>query len=216
MTRYNGNYTKDFDDNTYEPNLIKWQMMVYDAAKEFYISPLGTGSSVVLPDSICHPPNRLLCDRAVVNALTDIKRARDFHIMGETDDTKFASYIGYWLSRSKPFMLHLNSYEVEPISKNGEIQKGAFNLCFSINELFIADFMLAAVLTRDIHSDIQNANGTCLQKLEEHGHKSLQTRTMLDSLSYYLEFRSKGAQELELFLKGLLTCHVGASIEYLE
>jgi hypothetical protein len=218
LSRYNGDYTKEFDDATYVPNLVKWKKIVFDMAEDFYDTPLGTGEAPVIPSDICYPPNRLLCDRAVLNALTDIKRARDYHPIGETDYTKFASYIGYWLTRSKPFMLSVGNYNAEIIKseKDGKLLKGAFNLCFEINELFIADFMLAVVLTRakDINNDIQNANGTCSDLRREHKLKYTTTESMYQSLCYYLAFRTRGAQELELFLQGLLTCYVGASMEY--
>ena len=217
----NGDYLDAFADDTYEESLCKWLKIVFEDAKLFYEAQLSTGigSAPVNVRDICYPPNRLLCDRAVINALTDIKRAREYHPIKNTELTKFAAYIGYWLTRSKPFMLKLDEYEIEPIgAKNNKGQRGGLNACFSVNEQFVASFMISTVLAQNIGNvaGVVDVYEACSNYHKENRLRSCATDSMNDSLCYYLEFRSRGAQELELFLNGLLTCSVETSLEVPE
>ena len=68
------------------------------------------------------------------------------------------------------------------------------DLCKSLNELFITNFMLSLIQR-------QPTGDLCADHHRVFGYADLQ-----DSLHYFLKYRQYTAQELELFLKGLDTC----------
>ena len=213
MKRHNGDYREEFNDPAYEEQLGFWLTILEKTSQKFYYASHNVGDARILTSHISHLPNNLLLHQAVINALSDIKRIKEYHSVGNVELIKFAAYIGYWLARAKPFALKLENYAA-PIQKNGVMQCGVFNFCISLNEAFVADFIFAAVFCKDVEADVLSANNTCLHMRREHGVKFLPSETILSSLHYYLCYRLRGAQELELFLKGLLACPIDFAGQY--
>ena len=213
MRRFYETYRDDFKDPKdpeYEGRLRLWLTVVRTAANRFFATSLDVGEAMpIAPSQIFCPPSYLLTDRAVINAFSDIRRIRNYHNIGEIEIIEFAAYIGYWLAKAKPFSLRLDKYDAPPIKKDGGLHKAIFNLCFSLNEVFVAEFMLSIALSKnDVSKEVLAANTLCLREREGCKFESIASKTILDSLHYYLSYQLRGAQELELFLKGLLACPI--------
>jgi hypothetical protein len=123
-----------------------------------------------------------------------------YHAVEKPTRYKYAAYIGFWWQRSKPFLCKLHDYpDFKHYPAFQKIQdESAFmlflELCKSLNELFITNFMLSLV-------QMQPTGNVCV----DHG-KTFKYADLQDSLHYFLRYRHYTAQELELFLKGLNTC----------
>jgi hypothetical protein len=230
MDKRNGNYKREFKDSEYEKHLRFWMGTVRTMADSFFEASFDIGDSKIVPARISYPPNLLLIDRAIINAFSDLARIKDYHYIGYPDPKnrnighvatiKFVAYIGYWLAKAKPFSLCVREYSALPNPTDGKLRtKAEFNFCFSINEVFIAEFILATVFKKQVSKDRLAASESCLCMRKEGDcdfvssstTSGAMSDTILDSLLYYLSYRLRGAQELELFLKGLLACPVECS-----
>jgi hypothetical protein len=213
MLAASGTYTEDFDDPEYEECLRTWQNVVRSMADRFSTSLHNIAGIKIRLSNVSFPPNNLLIHQAVINAFSDIRRIKEFHDIGKVDTLKFTAYIGYWLAKAKPFGLRIDEY-VSPIKENGIFQAGVFNLCVSINEMFIADFIFATTFFKDASQNVMDANRVCSQSRKVGNFRSLCHKTIRESLHYYLCYRLRSAQELELFLKGLLACPVDCTATF--
>jgi hypothetical protein len=213
MLAASGTYTEDFDDPEYEECLRMWQNIVRAMADRFSIFLYNIAGIKIRLSNVSYPPNNLLIHQAVINAFSDIKRIKEFHDIGKVDTLKFTAYICYWLAKAKPFGLRIDEY-VSPIKESGTFQAGVFNLCVSINEMFIADFIFATTFFKDASQNVMNANRVCSQSRKDGNFRSLCHKTIRESLHYYLCYRLRSAQELELFLKGLLACPVDCTATF--
>jgi len=205
---YNGNYEYEFKDSEYENEIKAFLDSVKSAAVKFYNTRIPIGTINISPQQICYEPNELLINKAVQDALSDIKRIKDYHTEVKNPEiAKFASYIGYWLSRAKPFSLKHNKYEALFLGMNDNEQKKVkLNFCYAVNEIFIAELMLAMIFGGDLKNDVVSASDVCLNIRKSNNMRITPLNTILDLLVYYLIYRSRGPQELELFLIGLSAC----------
>jgi len=148
---------------------------------------------------IIYPPNEILIDDVVLNAVADINRIKGFHPVGKPKFYKYAAYIGFWWQRVKPLLCKAHDYKyLEKILKNAEFDV-VIDICNSVNEEFIADVMLDII-------QIPPTGGSSLC-IKNHADSKLVPYTDIrDSLSYFLRYRHYSAQELEIFLKGLNVC----------
>ena len=210
MEMYNGNYKQEFDDTKYEEEFKKWANLIKSLAVKFYKSSIDIGKIKISPQIFCYEPNELLINKAVQDALSDIKRIKDYHSEVKNPEVaKYASYIGYWLSRAKPFNLKTNNYDAVFIGlQNDEQKRAKLNLCYSINEIFITEVILAITLHTNPPNEVITASDTCLTMRKSKELKITLLSTIKDALIYYLLYRSRGPQELELFLIGLLACPI--------
>ena len=208
MEMYNGNYLEEFKDTRYEEEFKKWSNIIKKVANKFYKKSFTIGMIKISPQQICHEPNEVLINKAVQDALSDIKRIKDYHTEVKNPEiAKFASYIGYWLSRAKPFSLKHNKYEALFLGMNDNEQKKVkLNFCYAVNEIFIAELMLAMIFGGDLKNDVVSASDVCLNIRKSNNMRITPLNTILDLLVYYLIYRSRGPQELELFLIGLSAC----------
>jgi hypothetical protein len=143
---------------------------------------------------IAHPPNEVLIDDIVLNTVSDLDRIMSYHQVETPTRYKYAAYIGFWWQRGKPFLCKLYDYSAFPKIEDNLLDALFMDLCKSINELFITDFMLSMIRIPPTNSGCAN---------QEKTFSSMDTK---DSLHYFLKYRHYTAQELELFLKGLNTC----------
>jgi hypothetical protein len=208
MEWYNGNYGDEFKDPKYEKDITTWLNIVKSLAFSFYKKSLNLGNIKVSPQQICYEPNEVLINKAVQDAFSDIKRIKDYHREVKNPEiVKFVSYIGYWLSRTKPFSLKSNKYEAIFLGQQSDEQKRTkLNFCYSVNEIFISEFMLTMIFHGDLPSEVVGASDICLKMRKENKVRIITSNQILELLHYYLLYRSHGAQELELFLTGLLAC----------
>jgi hypothetical protein len=208
MGWYNGNYIKEFKDPIYEKSIKNWQNIVKTLAVNFYKNNLDFDIIKVSPQQICHEPNEVLINKAVQDAFSDIKRLKDYHLEVKTpENIKFASYIGYWLSRAKPFSLIPNTYEAVFKGQQSDEQKRAkINFCYTVNEIFISEFMMTVIFYGAFPSELIGFSDVCLKMREEKNVRIIPVSQIHELLYYHLLYRSHGAKELELFLTGLLAC----------
>ncbi|GBU20202.1 hypothetical protein R80B4_00078 [Fibrobacteres bacterium R8-0-B4] len=166
-----------------------------DRAKVFYDSKILD----VNVSDIIYPPNEILIDDVVLNALADIDRIKGFHPVEKPKFYKYAAYIGFWWQRGKPLLCKAHDYKcLEKILKKIEFAV-IIDICNSVNEEFIADVMLDII-------QIPPTGGSSLC-IKTHSDSKLVSYTDIrDSLSYFLRYRHYSAQELEIFLKGLNVC----------
>ena len=225
MMKINGTYEEEFKDEGHGELLAGWMTLVRKTADVFYESPVRAGEAEadVLPSRVSYPPSRLLIHWAVASAVSDLKRVKDYHKIGKIEPVKVAAYVGYWLARAKPFHPKIDEYAEfyrdskryprypAPISKLEVLQNGTFNFCLSVNEAFVKDFILGIVFYKGISDGMAKINGICSEARGKHQFGIIVPETIHESLLYYLRYRLRTAQELELFLKGLLACPIDCS-----
>ena len=115
---------------------------------------------------------------AVMDYFTDISRMKEFHHMRHISERKVLAYETYWLLRRKPFQV---------MKTDGEEEFWAF-----LNEKF-AFTRIASFLTRDQKSVI----------LDEASKKAF--LNFLDTLYYFLKYRTLDPKTLELVIMGFQT-----------
>jgi hypothetical protein len=143
---------------------------------------------------IAYPPNNILIDDIVLNTVSDLDRVMAYHPVEKPTRYKYAAYIGFWWQRGKPFLCKLHDYSTFRKIEDENVATFFLELCKSLNELFITNFMLSLIQR-------QSTGGGCADHSNTFKYVDLQ-----DSLHYFLKYRHYTAQELELFLKGLDTC----------
>ena len=210
MERYNGNYQQEFNDPEYEKTFKNMLNVVKALADNFFKQSLDFGIIKISPQQICYEPNGMLISKAIQDAFSDIKRIKDYHTEVKNPEmSKYASYIGYWLSRRKPFNLNTEICDAFFNSLQSDEQKKVLlDFCYSINEVFIAEVMMAMIFHRDVESEVISTSDRCLKMREVKNVGTTPINTIIEVLQYYLSYRSHGAQELELFLTGLLVCPI--------
>ena len=209
MNRFNKDYVEEFrNDANYERTLEFWSDFTKTLADEFYNTSIDVGGLDVKISQISNKPNHILIDNAIINAVSDIKRIRDYHQIGKAENLKFAAYVGFWLAKAKPYALKIDDYNVSPLTEKGVLQKGVKNLCFSINEVFITEFVLTVIFANQIPQAVVSISDICLDACNSHNYSLTSKDDVKDLLHYHLCYRLRCAQELELFLKGLLACPI--------
>jgi len=161
-------------------------------AKYFYEQQTVCGYRIF---DIAHPPNEILIEDIVLNTMSDLDRLMKYHPVKVPTRYKYAAYTGFWWLRGKPFSCKLSHAEAADKLSDPRFR----DLCTSLNEVFIIDFML---------SMIQLQRGPLKTPCDGRGN-TLSYMTLKDSLHYFLKYRYCSAQELELFLKGIDTCPFG-------
>jgi len=173
-------------------------------ALDFYdVSILGIKVS-----DIAYAPNRMQIEDVVLNTIVDIDRIKKYHPVDNPARYKYAAYVGFWWQRSKPFSCKIDDYRIMGalseklvlLDNSAENRLSVvWDICKSINEIFICDFILQMIQIPSGQSILCDANRK----------KMMDYCDLKDSLEYFLRYRRYDAQGLELFLKGLNTCPIG-------
>ena len=144
---------------------------------------------------IAYPPNEIIIEDIVLNTMSDLNRLMNFHPVTKPTRYKYAAYTGFWWLRGKPFLCKLDYATAAKNLSDPHFR----DLCTSLNEIFIIDFMLSMIQLK------RNPTETpCADHVQTFPYMELK-----DSLHYFLKYRHCTAQELELFLKGIDTCPFG-------
>lgn len=173
-----------------------------DRAIAFYESKIH-GVSV---SDIIYPPNEIIIDDIVLNALADIKRIKDFHPVEKPTFYKYAAYIGFWWQREKPLSCKVRDYGCLEEITTIETFDAIIDVCKSVNEVFLTDAVL------DIIQVYPTGESSFCAQNQDGGSRLVSYTDIKDSLCYFFRYRHYSAQELEIFLKGLNVCPFGGAV----
>lgn len=140
--------------------------------------------------------------RAIDDTINDLKRIKEFHPVKNPNGIKLAAYTAYWWNLRKPMVVP-NSFEffkdlpASIVEEQGERLSSYESWLENINELFCAHYILTQVF------DVSVMNPEC--PCDTISEMDLRKFNLLsDYLYYYMCYRVKSAQSLELFIMGLL------------
>lgn len=121
--------------------------------------------------------------QAVLEALDDLKRLKDFHPVDNPNKIKYAAYLSYWFIQRKPLLIH----NVVDISDDIKIRLD------NINEYFLATYVLSQVFDRESNPHC------CSNEIDKY-------RQEWDKISnylfYFLCYRAISPKSIEAFLIG--------------
>ena len=128
-----------------------------------------------------------LLANAILDYLADIKRLKSFHRIDEINSQKNIAYIAYWLLHRKPIQISNAQSEVN----NPIILKELT----TVNERFILQYILDYLSVRKRGSHILERSNKGLENFS-------------NMLLYYLVYRLRDAQSLEMILMAFLSGQV--------
>jgi hypothetical protein len=162
-------------------------------ARVFYNSEIGSHK---VSDLIC-PPNELLINEVVINAVVDIERVRAFHTVEHPTRYKYAAYVCYWWLKAKPMYPAVHTEEEFGIAAEDVFKTVQYSLLTSVNEIFLCNFIMAMICKMDANGgDICTNYALVGDSFSD----------LMGSLVYFLQYRVFTAQQLEMVLKALNVC----------
>ena len=166
-------------------NVVAWLADTLTRQSDHFYGQTVCGHAI---SDIAYPPNPIIIEDIVLNTMSDIERLVEYHQVVKPNRYKYAAYTGFWWMRGKPFLCKLD--------RNSSADKLADplfrDLCTSLNEVFITDFMLSMLQNQRLPEGKENTDDGYISYM-----------AIKDSLQYFLKYRHYSAQALELFLKGI-------------
>jgi len=123
--------------------------------------------------------DKFLLSKAILDFYADIKRLKDFHKIKEVNSQKAIAYTAFWLLRRKPIQVYNAQAKIDDLS--------VFKVLPTLNERFVLQYILNYLSVREKKSHI-------LARDEEG------LKVFSGMLLYYLEYRLRDAQSLEMIL----------------
>lgn len=151
---------------------------------------LNFSSSLITNYGINDFKDRILLDeeralQAVLEALDDLKRLKDFHPVKNPNRIKYASYLAYWWLQRKP--LYVN---VESLNLADDLIQRLINF----NEFFLVTYVLNELFNCD------ELECTCgQQKINDYDNEWVQVQNYL---FYFFCYRTNSPKTIEAFLRG--------------
>ena len=121
--------------------------------------------------------NRSLLSGAILDYYDDVIRLKEFHNIEKINSIKVMAYMAYWILRRRPL-------QIEKSSGEKEVER----VLITINERFVLQYLC------DYLSVVDDKKGHLFER-EEDGLNSFN-----DMLLYYLIYRFRDAQSLEMVL----------------
>jgi len=128
--------------------------------------------------------NKLLLANAILDYFHDIKRLKDFHGIEKINSQKIIAYTAYWLLYRKPIQINNPPAEDPPVN----IKELA-----TLNERFVLQFILN-------YFSVHERGGHILERSS----KSKGLEGFCAMMLYYLEYRLRDAQSLEMIITSFL------------
>lgn len=133
--------------------------------------------------------NRILLDeeralQAILEALDDLKRLKDFHPVKNPNRIKYASYLAYWWLQRKP--LYVN---VDKINLDDDLIQRLINF----NEFFLVTYVLNELFNCD------ELECSCMQQIKNYDDEWVQVQNYL---FYFFCYRTNSPKTVEAFLRG--------------
>lgn len=124
---------------------------------------------------------------AILDYLEDIKRLKSFHRINEINSQKNIAYTAYWLLRRKPIQIYDAQSKVDKPEMLKELT--------TVNERFVLRYILDYLSARKRESHILERSNKGLENFS-------------NMMLYYLVYRLRDAQSLEMILMAFLAGQV--------
>lgn len=123
--------------------------------------------------------------QAVLEALDDLKRLKDFHPVKNPNRIKYASYLAYWWLQRKPVCIDVS---------NLNLADDLIQYLVNYNEFFLVSYVLNELFDRD------NLECKCnIDKISAFDFEWMQVQSYL---LYFFTYRANSPKTIEAFLRG--------------
>jgi len=174
--------------------LLKTEKLANSLKEQAYDFYNQTINGCVLSEMIA-PPNELLINEIVINAIVDIDRVCAFHPVKNPTRYKYAAYISYWWLKMRPLYPVIQNEKDAGIVAEEVINTMPYAIMTSVNEIFVCDFIMAVVGRTEACKPCECYESICDNIDDFRG-----------SLVYNLQYRLSTAQQLEMCFKALNIC----------
>ena len=125
--------------------------------------------------------------QAVLEALDDLKRLKDFHPVNNPNKLKYASYLSYWWLQRKPLYVDISKLDLS----DSLLQRLVY-----FNEFFLVTYVLNELFNRD------NIICPCDEELvRKYDSEWVQVQNYL---LYFFSYRANSPKSIEAFLHGAI------------
>lgn len=128
----------------------------------------------------------LRANQAVIDALEDLVRLKEFHPVSEPNRLKCAAYLAYWWLQRQPLMFSVPDDKLEDFLKNCE--KKDISQLIHTNAFWLVAYVLGELFTSDERECASN------QEFQK------QWDIELDYLFYFFCYRANSPKSIEAFL----------------
>jgi hypothetical protein len=135
--------------------------------------------------------NKLLLGYAIVDYFQDVERIKEFHKIEKVNSQKIIAYTAYWLLKRKPIQID---------NPQSEDQQSNITELDTLNERFVLQYIFNYLSERkkEQHVLLRPNNGL---------------KNFSNMMLYYLEYRLRDAQSLELIIMSFLAGQIYERID---